>query len=196
MHAADATALQELTDDALLKRVRAGDEAALSALYRRYVAAIYRFVLAQVREVGDAEDLTADTFARMLRGLPSFRGEASFRNWLYQIARNAVRNHHRSASYRLNVPLAPGLAAPAEPEEPAEGPRATAEELLALLAPLPPRYRQVLELRFLAGRSLEDTAALMGVSLANVKVLQHRALKKAAQVLEPGRLARREAEIG
>jgi len=190
MMGGEAQDLSSLTDEALVRQVRAGQEAALSTLYRRHVAAIYRFVLAQVREIQDAEDITADTFARMLRGLAGFRGEASFRNWLYQIARNAVRNHRRSASYRLTVPLTSSLAEPSEDAEPAGPAPLAAEDVVALLAPLPPRYRQVLELRFLAGRSLDETAAAMGISVANAKVLQHRALKKAAA------LVRTEAEVG
>jgi RNA polymerase sigma-70 factor (ECF subfamily) len=186
--------LANLPDEALVRRVRSGDELALTVLYRRHVAAIYRFVLAQVREVGDAEDLTSDTFARMIRGLPGFRGEASFRNWLYQIARNAIRNHRRSASYRLNVPLSPTLAATEPPGEAAAEPEVSPAMVLALLQPLPPRYRQVLELRFLGGRSIEDTAAQMGISVANAKVLQHRALKKAAAAFTE--VAQGEAEVG
>lgn len=169
--------LQAEADEALLTRIRAGDEAALSTLYRRYVQAIYRFVLGQVRDHDLAEDLTSDSFARMLRGLESYRGEASFKNWLYQIARNAVRNHRRSASYRLNVPLSPTLAA----EEPAAEPAATGdaeERVAAMLAPLPPRYRQVLELRFLMGCSLQETADRLTTTVANAKVLQLRALQK------------------
>lgn len=172
------------SDAALVSRVREGDEEALSRLYRRYVSAIYRFVLAQVRNVPDAEDLTAETFARMLGGLESFRGDASFKNWLYQIARNAVRNHRRSVGYRRTVPLSPRIAAPVPPAEEAED-AAARQRALALLAPLPPRYRQVLELRFLDGRSVRETARLMGVTVANAKVLQHRALKKAVAAREP-----------
>jgi RNA polymerase sigma factor (sigma-70 family) len=183
------SALQDMPDETLVRQVRAGNEVALTVLYRRHVAAIYRFVLAQVRDVQDAEDLTADTFARMLRGLEGFRGEASFRNWLYQIARNAVRNHRRSAGYRLNVPLANSLEASAAADTDgapcASDDSSSADEVLALLQPLPPRYRQILELRFLAGRSIDDVATQMGISVANAKVLQHRALKKAALVMAP-----------
>jgi len=168
------------TDDDLVAGVRSGDEEALVALYRRYVQPIYRFVLAQVRAVPDAEDLTADTFARMIDGLAGFRGEASFKNWLYQIARNAVRNHRRSAGYRLTVPLAADLAAGDPPEAPAEASPAAAHAVLEVLRPLPPRYRRVLELRFLEGHSIRETARRMGVTEANAKVLQYRALRKAA----------------
>jgi len=172
-----APALHAEADEALLDRVRAGDETALSTLYRRYVQAIYRFVLGQVRDHDLAEDLTSDSFARMLRGLDSFRGEASFKNWLYQIARNAVRNHRRSASYRLNVPLSPTLASVEPSAEPAASDDAEAR-VAAMLAPLPPRYRQVLELRFLMGCSLQETADRLATTVANAKVLQLRALQK------------------
>lgn len=169
----------KLADEALVKLVLEGDEPALTTLYRRYVDAIYRFILAQVRDRQTAEDLCSDTFARMLRGLGSFRGEASFKNWLYQIARNALRNHRRSASYRRTIALAPSLADDSAPADEAdEGLR---ERALAILAPLPPRYRQVLELRFLVGCTIEETARRMGITKSNAKVLQHRALKKASQ---------------
>ena len=173
----DATAAPQVADEVLFSRLRAGDEAALSALYRRYVQSIYRFVLGQVRDHDAAEDLTSDTFARMLRGMEGYRGEASFKNWLYQIARNAVRNHRRSASYRLNVPLNPTLVAEEPESEPVEARDAEAR-VTAMLAPLPPRYRQVLELRFLMGCSLQETAERLAITVANAKVLQLRALQK------------------
>lgn len=179
----------EEPDEALVRYVQSGDEAALSALYRRYVAAIYRFILAQVRNVQDAEDLCSETFARMLRGVGGFRGQASFKNWLYQIARNGVRNHRRAAGYRRVVSLSPHSDLPDVPaSHPAED-SAALLPVLSLLQPLPPRYRQVLELRFLEGRTIEETAAEMGTSVSNAKVLQHRALKRAAAVMEEDRLA-------
>lgn len=178
----DGTAVQP-TDDALVDRVMRGDESALGVLYRRYVEAIYRFIMAQVRQREDAEDLTAETFARMIQGLAGFRHEASFKNWLYQIARNAIRNHRRAAGYRRTVALSPQLHDSEAGHEPAESVEEDAS-VVALLQPLPPRYRQVLELRFLSGLSIEETAARMEVTVANAKVLQHRALKRAAGVKE------------
>lgn len=181
----DDPELSRASDDALVQAIRDGDEAALGILYRRYVQAIYRFVLAQVRDMEDAEDLTSDTFARMLHGIGQFRGEASFKNWLYQIARNAVRNHRRAAGYRRNSPLTANLAlAEVEGEAGEFTGQAEIAAALELLQPLPPRYRQVLELRFLNGLSIEETAGRMGVTAANAKVLQHRALKKAALIME------------
>jgi RNA polymerase sigma-70 factor (ECF subfamily) len=178
----------ERTDEQLVVLVRTADEEALSTLYRRYVQGIYRFVLAQVRDHDTAEDLTSETFARMLRGLDGFRGDASFKNWLYQIARNAVRNHRRSAPYRLTVPLdallpmAAPVARDAQDED--EGADGAAASVQAMLAPLPPRYRQVLELRFLSGLSVQETADRLAITVANAKVLQLRALQKMARFAE------------
>jgi RNA polymerase sigma-70 factor (ECF subfamily) len=174
----------ERSDRSLVASIRAGDESALSILYRRYVGPIYRFVLAQVRVEAVAEDLTSETFANMLRGLDTFRGEASFKNWLYQIARNAVRNHRRSAGYRTTVLLTNRIAAEEPAEEEPRKQSADRDAVLALLRLLPPRYRQVLELRFLEGLSIADTAERMGITVGNAKVLQHRALKKAAATKE------------
>jgi len=179
--------LSHTADEALVQAVRAHDEVALTVLYRRYVHPIYRFIQAQVRDADEAEDLTSETFARMLHGLDGFRGEASFKNWLYQIARNAVRNYRRSAGYRLSMPLSARLSlVESDLEAPADDAEGQAElhAAIELLQPLPPRYRQVLELRFLSGMSIDETAERMDVTVANVKVLQHRALKKAALIME------------
>jgi len=175
--------LPETPDDQLVRSICSGDEGALSVLYRRYVTSVYRFILAQVRDVQDAEDLTSETFARMMRGIGGYRGEASFRNWLYQIARNAVRNHRRAARYRLALPLPHSVAEPSESDT-EQGERQEHEVVLRLLQPLPPRYRQVLELRFLEDCTIEETARRMGITIGNAKVIQHRALKKAAAVHE------------
>ena len=177
------SAAEPQSDEALVRRIVDGDEIALGELYGRDIDAIYRFVLSQVREHDDAEDLTAETFARMIQGLGGFRHEASFKNWLYQIARNAIRNHRRAAGYRRTVALSPQLRV-ADDDEVPSGAVEEDTAVVALLQPLPPRYRQVLELRFLIGLSIEETAKRMEISVANTKVLQHRALKRAAGLKE------------
>jgi RNA polymerase sigma-70 factor (ECF subfamily) len=75
------------------------------------------------------------------------------------------------------------IAAPPESEQAIS----TAPERVAtVMDTLPHNYRRILELRFLQNRSIKDSAAEMGVSVANAKVLQHRALRLAAQVNEKG----------
>jgi RNA polymerase sigma-70 factor (ECF subfamily) len=177
------------TDDELVRRAHQGDRQALMALYQRYVNEIYGYAFGQAGNAQDAEDITAETFLRLVGALGSFRGQSSFRTWLYAIARNQVRDHWRRNGRRLGVerewpewelaapgPVGAGGGRPADPRATALG--------QAVLAALPPNYCQVLQHRILEERSIAETAAAMGTSVANVKVLQHRALKRAAQIAE------------
>ena len=77
-------------DEALVAAAQAGDQDALAALVHRYQTRIYNFALAMTGNAADAEDLAQETFIRAFRGLRRFRGDSSFRNWLYRIAANAA----------------------------------------------------------------------------------------------------------
>ena len=70
-----------------------------------------------------------------------------------------------------------------EPPQESDAP----ERVTNILAELPERYERILELRFLQSCSLKEAARAMSISLSNAKVLQHRALRRAAQVMEEAR---------
>src|SRR5262249_7694531 len=148
-----------------------------------YIGSIYRFMMARVGNRQDAEDLTAETFLKALRHLDPGRSEASTEHWLYIVARTVIADHWR-AYYRQGGAVPPdegqgdlGAALPSS------SPQGEAEHRVALtLAHLPEQYRRVLELRFLRGYSVIETARDLGVSPGNAKVLQHRALAKASRL--------------
>jgi RNA polymerase sigma-70 factor (ECF subfamily) len=159
------------------------------ALYRRHVHEVYGFFWNQVGRAEDAEDLTSETFLRAMRGLPGFQGRSSYRTWLFEIARRQLvdqwrREGRRPRTVPLDIPLR-------EPEEPAPVASPARVRLgRAVLAALPEHYRTVLIHRILDDRSVKETAALMGKTENHVKVLTHRALRRAAAVataLEAGR---------
>ncbi len=77
-------------DQVLVEAAQAGDSDAVSALVRRYQTRIYNFALTLTANPADAEDLAQETFIRAFRGLHRFRGDSSFKNWLYRIAANAA----------------------------------------------------------------------------------------------------------
>lgn len=81
---------REDADQALVAAAQAGDSDAVAALVHRYQTRIYNFTLAMTGNAADAEDLAQETFIRAFRGLRRFRGDSSFRNWLYRIAANAA----------------------------------------------------------------------------------------------------------
>ena len=179
------TARQEgPSDGELVARARAGDERAVVALYQRYVGEVYGFAYNQLGRVQDAEDATSETFLRLVGALDAFDGRSSLRTWLYAIARNAVRDHWRRQQRRpQTVDLDEARLSP-EPPEPAPANRRATALGNAVLERLPERYRHVLSLRILEGRSVRETALEMGLSEGNVKVLQHRALHRAARVAD------------
>lgn len=166
----------------LVRRARGGDRKALSALYRRHLDAVYRYIYIRVGNRLDAEDLTSEVFFKMIESLDKYRGESPFINWLLGIARHTVLDFWRHRYRAEEVPLesfldllpAKSLSAPAP--NPAQ--RAWLERILGAL---PDHYRRVLELRFLEGCSVAETARAMGISENYAKVLQYRALKKAAK---------------
>jgi RNA polymerase sigma-70 factor, ECF subfamily len=153
-------------------------------VYDQHVVGIYRFVYARVGNRPDAEDLTAQVFVRAVEQLDTTRQPGQIAAWLYRVAQNAIADYWR-AFYRLPVigvdHVAPGWepADDGDRREPAQDDRA-AQRVEALLRGLPDRYRRVLELRFLQRLSVAETALAMGITSGNAKVLQYRALRKAA----------------
>lgn len=170
-------------DDALASMVQRGDQDALGVLYQRYVVEIYRYSYRQVGNQEDAEDLTSQVFLQVVRSIGGYRPQGQFKAWVYGIAKNVIMDWWRRFYWTPTVTLEKFLDLDPLPQKdpPGENPRAEAA-VERLLAQLPERYQEVLKLRFLRGYSLEETAQAIGVSLANAKVLQHRALKKAAEL--------------
>jgi RNA polymerase sigma-70 factor (ECF subfamily) len=160
-------------------------------IYDTHVVQIYRFIYARVGNRPDAEDLTAQVFMRAVEQLDTGREEGQIASWLYRVAQNAIADYWR-AFYRLPLvgteqvavgwePMAAsatGDSAPASTSE-ADADRSHAR-VQGLLRRLPEHYARVLELRFLQHLSVAETAERMGISRGNAKVLQYRALRKAA----------------
>ena len=160
------------------------------AIYAEHVTPIHRFIYARVGNRPDAEDLTGQVFMRAVEQLDVHRPPAQVTAWLYRVAQNAVADYWR-AFYRLPrvgleqvaiawEPMAVGTALHAQ----AEADNAAAA-VGRLLKRLPEQYARVLELRFLHRLSVAETAERLGISHGNAKVLQYRALRRAALLGEP-----------
>lgn len=172
-------------DDALPAQTETPLEAStLESLYERHVRAIYRFIYSKVGNREEAEDLTSQVFLKAARGIDSSRDALSAQGWLFQVARTTVADHWRSV-YQLRANslddlLDAGLEVPADEGQRTDT-RATDQRVERILARLPTRYREVLNYRFLLNYSIKETALALGISEANVKVIQFRALKKASE---------------
>jgi RNA polymerase sigma-70 factor (ECF subfamily) len=165
------------------------DPGPFERVYDQHVVGIYRFIYARVGNHPDAEDLTAQVFVRAVEQLDTGREPGQIAAWLYRVAHNATADYWR-AFYRLPLVGADHVAPGWEPVD--ESGKAAAEpddrsraRVQALLRRLPDHYRRVLELRFLERLSVAETAKAMGISSGNARVLQYRALRRAALLGEP-----------
>jgi len=153
--------------------------------YQEKVGLIYRYVYSKVGNKEEAEDLTSEIFLKAVSGIDQQRSPQSMQNWLFLIARVIIADHWR-AHYRLpksslDELLEVGWEGPTE-KEPATISSGPADRVQRLLQALPEHYREVLTCRFLLNLSIKATALRMGLTVANVKVLQFRALKRAADL--------------
>jgi RNA polymerase sigma-70 factor (ECF subfamily) len=161
------------------QEARSGALSPLERLYDRVGVQLYRFFYQQVGNREEAEDLTSEVFLKASRLLDTSRDEASQRAWLRQTAQTALADYWRRF-YRVPTDPLPDEV-PLRVEEESRFEPSWSSRLPALLASLPENYRRVLELRFLEGYSIRETAAAMGLSPGNVKVLQYRAVQRAAE---------------
>lgn len=168
----------------LVRRAKQGDENAISLLYHRHLSAVYRFIYARTGTRADAEDLTSETFFRMLKNLNAYQGKGDFRNWLLGIARHIVLDFwHRRYRFRQTSLEAFGESLSSEPEGILCSNPQKQLVIKRILDSLPDNYWQVLKLRFLEGKTIKETSQAMGCTESNVKVRQYRALKKATQLV-------------
>jgi RNA polymerase sigma factor (sigma-70 family) len=153
------------------------------AVYQDNAAWVYRTLFARVGNQADAEDLTAEVFLAALRPLRLTASVGEVRAYLRATARTVLAAHWRETLGREITSIDDDIEQPPDSEEAIS----TAPQRVAhVLDTLPDRYRQILELRFLQGNSIKESANELGISVANAKVLQHRALRLAAQVNDGG----------
>ena len=153
--------------------------------YEENLGVIYRFVYSKVGNREEAEDLTSQIFMKAVRGVDTERGPQSMQKWLFQVARTTIadywRVHYRISTSSLDQLLEIGWEGPTDEDSIAKSSTPT-ERVHRILQTLPEHYREVLTCRFLLNLSIRETANRMCLTEANVKVLQFRALKRAADL--------------
>ncbi len=157
-------------------------QAQFASVYEAYVSRVYGFVFSHVGNRDDAEDITSQVFIKAYKSLDGFAGRGPLENWLFQIARMAVADFWRQRYKLEEVPFASGWDVASQDGAQAFDDGIRAERVKQLLEQLPVNYRQVLELRFLQRCSTVEAARRIGVSEDNARVLQFRALRRAAEL--------------
>ncbi len=200
-------------DAALVEALRRGDEAAFAGLVEELTPALTRLALAHVPSRAIAEEVVQDTWVGVIRGIDRFEGRSSLRTWIFQILLNNARTRGKREKRTLpfsffgrrdeegrDEPAVdadrfqgrrgedPGAWArpPQEWSSPDErlASEATREALLAAIAELPPRQREVLTLRDIQGYTAAEACNALDLTETNQRVLLHRARSKVRAALE------------
>jgi len=162
-------------DRALVRRLQDGDSGALDDLFRRHREAAYRIAYRLLGNAEDALDVVQESFIHVLRGIGSFRGQSSFKTWLYRIVTHAALDWRRCRAVRS----AASLDAESSPEPAAAGERRrspTAEAVAAdlkeaidkALMNVSEKNRVALVLYALEGMSYQEVAEVLGISIGTV----------------------------
>lgn len=173
--------MQAVTDEQLIEWVAGGDKSCLGTLFERHHAGLYRYCLQLTRDRQLSEDLVQDAFIKVLKAARGYRGEGSFKAWLYRITRHLALDRLR-ADKRRGGPQR-GAAVDPEPEE-SRGPARAADagERVSLLgqalAGLPAAAREVIWLGRFEFSGYEELAAALGCTPGAARVRMHRAMKQ------------------
>lgn len=173
----------------IILQAQRGQKQAISDLYRLYVDAVYKFIFYRTGSREEAEDLTSETFIKMIKSIKNFSFDSKFKTWLLGIAKHTIldyfRKHYKTKTLPiedyLNLDL--GNLEIIFNEEIDKETIKNDKKVAKVLSRLPENYRDVLELRFLRGYSIKETAAELNKSISNVKVMQYRAIQKAQKMV-------------
>jgi RNA polymerase sigma-70 factor, ECF subfamily len=169
----------------VLADAQGGSEDQFAVLWRDANPALLRYLRVLTPE--NAEDIAAETWVNVIRGLPRFIGdEAAWRAWLFTTARRRLIDQARVRKRHPAEPL-DDVSAAEMPRAPDAAQIAlenlATESAIALLSQLPQPQAEVIMLRVVAGLDTDAVAALLGKTPGNIRVMAHRGLKKLEDLL-------------
>ena len=180
-----AAACESSSDKTLTRRIAAGDQSAMRALFARYRVKVYRWLLCLVDDEALAEDLLSEVFLDAWRHAASFEARSSLSTWLLAIARyKALSARRRRTDAELdeaNVSTVPDTGD--DPEVTLQK-KNRAEALRRSLPRLSPQHREVIDLAYYHGKSVKEIAEIVSISEATVKTRMFYARRKLAELVE------------
>ena len=183
-------------DEQLMRLAQRGDAEAVSALYTRYRRKLLNYLYRLTGDRATAEDLTQETFLRVVRHLPSYRPTGSVGGWIFRIAKNLALNSFRDRKAQKEVPLEEpetdsGEGEMKESKIPHSGPgpdreagsRETERQIQQALLQLPPVFREALILCDIQGHAYKEAAQMLECSINTIASRLARARSKMAELL-------------
>jgi RNA polymerase sigma-70 factor (ECF subfamily) len=190
--------LANLPDADVVALAQKGREPAYRELIRRYERPVFSLVYRMVRDRELAEDLTQDTFVKVLSHIEKYRSEFKFSSWLFKIANNVAIDHLRRRqlntvsidgsphSTSSDMTEATTFELPTHDETPLQEleARELGSEIERAIGRLRPEYRRCILLRHVEDKSYEEIAATLDLPLGTVKTYIHRARHELRELLE------------
>ncbi|HTJ21850.1 MAG TPA: RNA polymerase sigma factor [Gemmatimonadaceae bacterium] len=171
-------------DAELIARWKAGDDRAATALVERHAAALARFAVAS-GERSEVDELVQDTFVRAFNSLGGFRGESSFRTWLFTIERRLLLDRRRAEKRRRDRhEVQEGDAATEYDALDSVVADETQRRLRAAVERLSPTQREVFSLRVAEGLSYKEIAEAVGTTEGAARVHYHNAMRAVKEFLD------------
>jgi RNA polymerase sigma-70 factor (ECF subfamily) len=164
----------------LVERFRQGDDSAFDRIVERHAADVAALANRLLGWPQDVDDIVQEVFLAALAGLRTFRGDCRLRSWLFTITLNKCRHHRRRLNRRRVVPIdetTPGLCLNEDAEIVAIDAEAFARVRRGIRA-LPPKYREVVVLRYLQGLETPEICRLLRVTTNTLNVRLNRARKR------------------
>jgi RNA polymerase sigma-70 factor (ECF subfamily) len=179
------------SDEALIRRIAAGDRLAMHALYARHHVAVFRSVLALVRDRSMAEDVISDVFLDVWRQADRFEGRSAVLTWMLGIARFKAFSALRNRCHEDWDEQAVGAI-----EDPADDPatilqkKDTSAILRKCLAKLSPAHREIIDLVYYHEKSVAEVAEIVGIPGNTVKTRMFSARRHLARLLKAAGIRR------
>lgn len=172
--------MKAVADEQLIQWVADGDSSCLATLFERHHRGVYRYFLQMLKDRTQSEDLVQDVFLKVLRKAKTFRGNGSFKGWLYNIARNVALDELRKAKRHGNDALEDEavneqLTDNRSAEQVAAG-RQQANLVLKALTQLPEAAREVIWLGRFEFESYEELGQALSCNAGTARVRMHRAM--------------------
>lgn len=172
-------------EKALLTGLRGLDPQAITEIHNKFFPLVYRYAYYRVGDETVCEDLSSETFIRLLEAVHAGRGpKSSLRGWLMGTISNVVNDYYRQVYNKSNEPLQNGLMAQNSDPVSLSEERSRQEILRLGIKELTPEQQHVLALRFGSGCSLAETADVMGKKPNAIKQLQFRAIAALRKYIE------------
>ena len=176
--------VQETTDESLVASIAQGDKRALQTLYGRHSVRIFRFALRFLNDESMAEDMVSEVFLDVWRQAARFEARSKVSTWLLAIARNkALSVLRRRSTEELDEEMAEAIKDPSDDPEVSMQKQQQISKLQECLTQLSPAHREIVDLVYYHGKTIEEVVAIIRVPVNTVKTRMFYARKRIGELM-------------